>query len=40
MPIPKNYDGYLSTIYGEYMKLPPIEQQKGLHLISIDFGNY
>ena len=25
--IPKNYDGYLKTIYGDYMKLPPIEKR-------------
>lgn len=25
---PKNYDKYLSQLYGDYMKLPPVEQRK------------
>lgn len=27
----KNYDEYLSKKYGDYMKMPPIEEQKSLH---------
>lgn len=27
----KGYDGYLTSIYGDYMKLPPEEQQKTNH---------
>lgn len=27
----KNYDEYLSKKYGDYMKLPPVEEQKSLH---------
>lgn len=35
---PKDYDHYLTSIYGDYMKLPPIEEQKSHHgIISIDF---
>ncbi len=28
---PSNFDGFLRDIYGDYMKLPPIEQQKCTH---------
>ena len=28
---PKQYDSYLQQVYGDYMKLPPIEQRKGSH---------
>ena len=33
---PKQFDIYLSNIYGDYMKLPPIEKQKSHH----DFTAY
>lgn len=26
-PAPKNYDAYLTKIYGDYMKLPPVEKR-------------
>lgn len=29
--VPKEYDKYLTFIYGDYMKLPPIEKQVGHH---------
>ncbi len=29
--IPKRYDDYLKTMYGEYMKLPPLDKQKTHH---------
>ncbi|WP_251548051.1 LicD family protein [Pumilibacter intestinalis] len=33
----QNYDSYLSAIYGNYMKLPPIEKQKSHHdYLSLD----
>ena len=28
---PKNWDGYLSGLYGDYMKLPPKEKQVAVH---------
>lgn len=30
-PIYKEYDKILTVIYGDYMKLPPVEQQKSIH---------
>ena len=39
--IPKEYDAFLTHVYGEYMKLPPIEERSGRHkILNIDFGNY
>lgn len=39
--IPKRYDEILSINYGDYMKLPPKEQQVAHHSIkTIDFGIY
>lgn len=29
--VPTNYDAYLKAKYGDYMKYPPLEQQKGHH---------
>lgn len=40
LPIAECYHEYLTQMFGDYMQLPPIEQQKGLHLISVDFGIY
>jgi len=40
MPIPENYNLYLSIIYGDYMTLPPIESRKIKHVIEIDLGIY
>lgn len=31
MPIPKGYDVYLKTAFGDYMTIPPVEQQKPHH---------
>lgn len=31
LPIPVGYDTYLRMAFGNYMKLPPKEQQKGHH---------
>ena len=32
-PIPREYDVFLKGRYGDYMKLPPIEDQRPLHHI-------
>ncbi len=40
LPVQEHYHEYLTQMFGDYMKLPPVEQQKGLHLISVDFGKY
>ena len=40
LPVPEHYHEYLTQMFGDYMQLPPVEQQKGLHLISVDFGKY
>lgn len=40
LPVPEQYHEYLTQMFGDYMTLPPEEQRKGLHLISVDFGKY
>ncbi len=42
MPVPENWDKYLTYIYGDYMTPPPKEKQVALHLkgMNIDFGKY
>lgn len=36
---PKNYDAYLTNLYGDYMVLPPEGQRENRHqIIKIDFG--
>ena len=40
LPVPQHYHEYLTHMFGDYMKLPPEEQRKGLHLINVDFGKY
>lgn len=38
LPVPNDYDKFLSATYGDYMKLPPMEQQKVHHPFGlIDF---
>lgn len=37
---PEHYHEYLTQMFGDYMKLPPVDQQRGRHLISVDFGQY
>lgn len=40
LPVPEKYHEYLTQMFGDYMQLPPVEQRKGLHLVSVDFGKY
>jgi len=37
--IPNNYDAVLKTLYGDYMKLPPIEKRSTHNPISVKFEN-
>lgn len=32
VPVPVGYDNYLTSVYGDYMKLPPIEKQISHHV--------
>ncbi len=32
---PGNYDTYLTQLYGDYMKMPPIEKQKSHHVFNV-----
>lgn len=40
LPVAEHYHEYLTQVFGDYMKLPPVEQRMGLHLLSVDFGKY
>lgn len=35
--IPNNYDKYLSTLYGDYMQIPPIEKREKHFIVDISF---
>lgn len=39
-PIPENYDLYLKVAYGDYMKLPPVEQRITHQIQKLDLGKY
>ena len=36
----KDYDAYLRQLYGDYMKLPPVEQRVTHQVAELDFGKY
>ena len=36
----KDYEGYLTHLYGNYMELPPEDKRRGHEMIEVDFGNY
>ena len=37
---PKDYDKFLTTLYGDYMQLPPEDQRENRHqIMEIDFGD-
>lgn len=38
LPLPQEWDQYLSQLYGNYMKLPPVDEQVNHNPILIDFG--
>ncbi|MDE5886614.1 MAG: LicD family protein [Muribaculaceae bacterium] len=40
LPVPTDYDLYLTKAFGDYMQLPPVEQQKPAHSLHVDFGPY
>lgn len=40
LPVPENYDAYLTQMFGNYMQLPPVEQRTPGHILEIDFGQY
>lgn len=40
LPVPLKYDQMLTQIFGDYMTPPPVKEQVGLHLQSVDFGKY
>ena len=40
LPVPEFYHEYLTQMFGDYMKLPPLEERVGLHITNIDFGKY
>ena len=41
MPVPEEYDYFLSHTYGDYMKLPDPDKRENRHrIIRLDFGEY
>ena len=39
-PGPKEYDKFLTAMYGDYMQLPPEDQRENRHqIVQIDFGD-
>jgi lipopolysaccharide cholinephosphotransferase len=40
LPIQEQVDKYLAITFGNYMQFPPEEEQKPLHVMRVDFGNY
>ena len=40
IPIPSNYDKILTKMYGDYMKLPPVEKRHNHPPYYLDFGTY
>ena len=39
-PIPRDFDRFLKTAYGDYEKLPPEGERKTHNIIELDFGVY
>ncbi len=41
LPVPKEYDKYLTFLYGDYMELAPLSTRMGCHVIELcDLGKY
>lgn len=40
LPLPTLYIEYLEQTFGDFMKLPPEDQQRPSHALKIDFGEY
>lgn len=40
LPVPADYDNYLTTVFGNYMQLPPEKDRQLQHMLHIDFGKY
>ena len=39
LPIMKEYDKYLTIMFGEYMEMPPIEKRKYHKILDVDLGD-
>lgn len=40
LPVPEQYDEYLTQFFGNYMQLPPMEKRITPHIMTVDFGKY
>ena len=38
--VPNKYDVVLTRGYGDYMKMPPVEERKNHHPAVLDFGRF